>query len=66
VPTNLPPEYFEVERHSRAATLSADKIVLLEELIGTAPKHGAPIICPPTCAKRSEPKIEAHTKKGFS
>lgn len=39
MPTNLPPEYFEVERRYRAATEPADKIALLEELIRTIPKH---------------------------
>jgi len=39
MPTNLPPEYFEVEKRYRAAQTPAEKVVLLEELIGTVPKH---------------------------
>jgi len=39
MPTNLPPEYFEVEKRYRAAQTVADKIACLEELIGTIPKH---------------------------
>lgn len=39
MPTNLPPEYFEVERRYRAAKSVAEKIALLEELIRTVPKH---------------------------
>jgi small GTP-binding protein len=39
MPTNLPPEYFEVEKEYRAATTVEDKIALLEELISTVPKH---------------------------
>jgi hypothetical protein len=39
MPTNLPPEYFEVDREYRAATTVEDKIALLEELISTVPKH---------------------------
>ncbi len=39
MPTNLPPEYFEVEKEYRAATAVEDKIALLEELISTVPKH---------------------------
>ena len=39
MPTNLPPEYFEVEKEYKAATTVEDKITLLEELISTVPKH---------------------------
>ncbi len=39
MPTNLPPEYFEVEKEYKAATTVEDKIALLEELISTVPKH---------------------------
>lgn len=39
MPTNLPPEYFEVEERYKAAESTAEKIRLLEELISTVPKH---------------------------
>lgn len=39
MPTNLPPEYFEVERRYKAAQTDEKKITLLEELISTIPKH---------------------------
>lgn len=39
MPTNLPPEYFEVERRYKAAQSNSEKISLLEELISTIPKH---------------------------
>ena len=39
MPTNLPPEYFEVERRYKAAESTAEKITCLEELISTVPKH---------------------------
>lgn len=39
MPTNLPPEYFEVEERYKAATDPGQKIELLEELISTIPKH---------------------------
>ena len=39
MPTNLPPEYFEVEKRYKAAQSVAEKIACLEELIGTIPKH---------------------------
>lgn len=39
MPTNLPPEYFEVEERYKAATDPGERIELLEELISTIPKH---------------------------
>jgi ribosome-interacting GTPase 1 len=39
VPTNLPPEYHEVETRYKAATDPQERIALLEELISTIPKH---------------------------
>lgn len=39
MPTNLPPDYFAVEKEYKAATTTEDKIRLLEELISTVPKH---------------------------
>lgn len=39
MPTNLPPEYFEAEKRFREAATSAEKILALEDLIATVPKH---------------------------
>jgi small GTP-binding protein len=39
MPTNLPPEYFEVERRYKAAKTTEERIPLLEELLSTIPKH---------------------------
>lgn len=39
MPTNLPPEYFEVEERYRAAKSPEEKAELLEELLSTIPKH---------------------------
>jgi ribosome-interacting GTPase 1 len=39
MPTNLPPEYFQVEERYKAATDPQERIRLLEELISTVPKH---------------------------
>jgi uncharacterized protein len=39
MPTNLPPEYYEVDKRYRAAETAAEKIALLEELLSTIPKH---------------------------
>jgi len=39
MPTNLPPEYFEVERRYKAAESVQEKIACLEEMLSTIPKH---------------------------
>ena len=39
MPTNLPPEYFQIERELRAAETVEEQIALLEELISVVPKH---------------------------
>lgn len=39
MPTNLPPEYFDAEERFKAATDPLEKVVRLEELISTVPKH---------------------------
>ena len=39
MPTNLPPQYFEAEKRYREAQDPVEKAELLEELIGTIPKH---------------------------
>ncbi len=39
MPTNLPPEYFEIDRRLRDAESIPEQIALLEELISVVPKH---------------------------
>jgi len=39
MPTNLPPDYFEVEKKFRAAQTTAEKIEYLEEMLSIMPKH---------------------------
>ncbi|MBN2310314.1 MAG: 50S ribosome-binding GTPase [Candidatus Hydrogenedentes bacterium] len=39
MPTNLPPEYFDAEERFRDAKSPQEKIVCLEELLSTVPKH---------------------------
>ncbi len=39
MPTNLPPEYYEVEKRYKAASTHEEQITTLEELISTIPKH---------------------------
>ena len=39
MPTNLPPDYFEVEKQYRAAKTPEEKIACLEEMLSIVPKH---------------------------
>ena len=39
MPTNLPPEYFSAEKRYKQASTQAEKILALEDLIATIPKH---------------------------
>lgn len=39
MPTNLPPEYYHVEKRYKEAETPEEKLTLLEELISTIPKH---------------------------
>ena len=39
MPTNLPPDYFEVDKRFRQAQSTPEKIALLEEMISIVPKH---------------------------
>jgi len=39
MPTNLPPQYYDVEKKYRAATTPEEKTAALEEMLSTIPKH---------------------------
>jgi len=39
MPANLPPEYFDAEKRFKQASTPAEKVIALEELIATIPKH---------------------------
>jgi ribosome-interacting GTPase 1 len=67
MPTNLPPEYFEVEKRYKAATAPGEKARLLEELLGTIPKHkGTDHLRADLRRKLSKLKEQARSKKGVS
>ncbi len=67
MPTNLPPEYFEVERRYKAATDPAERIELLEELMGTIPKHkGTDHLRADLRRRLSKMKAESQTRKSAS
>ncbi len=65
MPTNLPPEAIEAEKRYRAATSLTERIALLEEFIGTIPKHkGTDHLRADLRKKLSQLKAEAQTRKG--
>lgn len=67
MPTNLPAEYYEVEERYKAAETAPDKIRLLEELMGTIPKHKGTDKLRADLRKRlSKLKDAAGSKKGTS
>lgn len=39
MPTNLPPDYFEVEKRFRESSSPVEKVALLEEMLSIVPKH---------------------------
>jgi ribosome-interacting GTPase 1 len=39
MPTNLPPDYYEIEKRFRSAESAAEKVSLLEEMYSVVPKH---------------------------
>lgn len=39
MPTNLPPDYYEIEKRFRAAESAGEKVALLEEMYSVVPKH---------------------------
>jgi len=69
MPANLPPEYFDAEKRFRQASTPAEKVLALEELIATIPKHkGTDKLRGDLRRKLSQLKKEAETlrrsKKG--
>ncbi len=64
MPTNLPQEYFEAERKFKEASTADDKIIALEELLGTIPKHkGTDKLRAEYRKKLSKFKSQAHQNK---
>jgi ribosome-interacting GTPase 1 len=67
MPTNLPPDYFEIEKRFRAAGSTQDKIACLEEMLTVIPKHkGTDRLRGDLRRKLSRLKSTAQTKKGVS
>lgn len=67
MPTNLPPEYFEIDKQYRAAKSTDEKIAWLEELISTVPKHkGTDKLRAELRRKLSKLKASSQTRKTVS
>jgi len=67
MPTNLPPEYFEAEERYKQATSTPEKIIALEKLIATIPKHkGTDKLRASLRRRLSQFRKEAVSKKGGS
>jgi len=64
MPTNLPPEYFQIEKEYRAATSPEEKAKLIEELLSVIPKHkGTDHLRADYRRRLSKLKETAHTHK---
>ncbi len=67
MPTNLPPDYFNIEKKHRAAKTVAEKIATLEELIRVVPKHkGTEKLRGDLRRRLSKLKQSPQTRKGGS
>lgn len=67
MPTNLPQEYYDVEERYRAATTPEEKAALLEEMLGTIPKHkGTDHLRADLRRKLAQLKAAAQSGKGAS
>ncbi len=67
MPTNLPPECFEIEKRFRAAESITEKIACLQELLSVVPKHkGTDHLRADLRRKLSKLKAESRSRKGTS
>jgi ribosome-interacting GTPase 1 len=67
MPTNLPPDYFEIEKRFRQAETVEEKIEALQEMMSTVPKHkGTDHLRADLRRKLAKLKEEAQVHKGAS
>jgi ribosome-interacting GTPase 1 len=67
MPTNLPPDYFVIEKEFRAAKSTTEKIALLEEMISIVPKHkGTDHLRADLRRKLSKLRESTKTRRGVS
>jgi ribosome-interacting GTPase 1 len=66
MPTNLPPEYFEVEKRYRAAKTAEEKITCIQEMLSVIPKHkGTDKLRGDLRRRLSKLKTSSRARKGF-
>jgi ribosome-interacting GTPase 1 len=67
MPTNLPPEYFEIDKRYRAAESITEKISCLQQLLSVVPKHkGTDHLRADLRRRLSKLKAESRSQKGVS
>ncbi|HEY44047.1 MAG TPA: TGS domain-containing protein [Anaerolineae bacterium] len=67
MPTNLPPDYFEVEKRYRSATSAEEKIICLQDMLSVIPKHkGTDKLRGDLRRKLSKLKASSQARKGIS
>lgn len=67
MPTNLPPEYFEVEKRYRAAQSAEEKITCIQDMLSVIPKHkGTDKLRGDLRRKLSKLKTSSQARKGVS
>jgi ribosome-interacting GTPase 1 len=67
MPTNLPPEYFEVEKRYRSATSAEEKIICIQDMLSVIPKHkGTDKLRGDLRRKLSKLKASSQTRKSIS
>ncbi len=67
MPTNLPPEYYDIEEQYRAATTLQEKIASLEAMLSVIPKHkGTEKLIGDLRRRLSKLKTASETKKSVS
>lgn len=65
MPTNLPPEYYQIEKQFREAQTSSEKLALLEEMMSVVPKHkGTDKLRADLRKKMSKLRTSPQSKKG--
>jgi ribosome-interacting GTPase 1 len=67
MPTNLPPDYFEIEKRFRSAESITERIACLQEMLSVVPKHkGTDHLRADLRRKLSKLKAESRSRKGAS
>jgi ribosome-interacting GTPase 1 len=63
MPTNLPPDYYEIEKRFRVAETTEEKIELLQEMYSVVPKHKGTDHLPAPQARQTQPGSSARNER---